>query len=521
MADISGYLNNIRSAESGETVRDSIIQCLNKINKDNPNQTKPLNVTANGTYTSETGYSYNPVTVNVPTGGASGYTFEELEVTENGEYEPDEDNKMFNKVTVNVPQFANELAPDGYTITQNGEYDPLLDGYDGYGKIIVNVNEKTGDGPFTVEFYNKPITDPSATLIHTETVNKNGSVTFTALDGTTNGQGQWFKGWSPDPTNVTRDLKCYPVYSDIVIDPTEISDTWDQICANGGAPYPIGAHKSLYVEVPAQNWDYNNPTLIENCPFYMDGTTKLYPRGVYNNTINIAVTGFLLDMVKVAQGESGSTSTWLSRKRTYANVSNTDRALFIGSGKNGDSSAPGWFKHPDPSILIQKRQDWGNSSVRAYLNEYFFKCMSPMMQASIKPVSKTYYGAMSYDQTWPQAAFKQSSDRIWIPSMAEFKTWINSYVHDSSYPVTVSKFEELLSLEQGVDYTTDYETIGLDFSWDADNPSTNFRDYCNTFYNTNEGPGGYNFSPRIINNVRTIFIGSSLNCLRFFIGFCL
>ena len=128
MADISGYLNNIRSAESGETVRDSIIQCLNKINNDNPNKTKPLNVTANGTYTSETGFSYNPVTVNVPAGGASNYTFEELEVTENGEYEPEEDNTMYKKVTVNVPQLANDLAPDGYTITQNGEYDPLLDG---------------------------------------------------------------------------------------------------------------------------------------------------------------------------------------------------------------------------------------------------------------------------------------------------------------------------------------------------------------------------------------------------------
>ena len=534
MADISSKLDKIKSAERGEDVRDAIIGALRDINNDVPaDMSNPERVTADMPGGSDLTIPFNPpklvseIYVRQAGSGGKSTTLKDITITENGEYPTDEDdydpsteNRYYKKVKVDVPQLANKIEMDEVVIEQNGTYSATEWGVDGLRTITVNVQAAAGEGPFTVEFYSKPVSDPTSALIHTELVAKNGSVTFTALDGTTNGQGQWFKGWSPDPVNVTRDLKCYPVYSDIVIDPTEISDTWDQICANGGAPYPIGAHKSLYVEVPAQDWNYTNPDLIENCPFYMDGTTKLYPRGIYQ-TINIATTGFLLDMIKVAQGESGSTSTWLSRRRAYANVSDADRALFIGSGDGSDNRAPAWYKHPDSSILPRKRQDWGNSSIRAYLNEYFFKCMSPMMQATIKPVSKTYYGAMSYDQTWPQAAFKQSSDRIWIPSMAEFKTWLNSYPHNQGYPTTLSKFEELLSLEQGVDYTTDYETLGLDFGWDVDNPATNFRDYCNTFYNVSSGPSGYTFSSRTLNNVKTISISSALRCLYFFIGFCL
>lgn len=506
MADISGYLNNIRSAESGETVRDSIIQCLNKINKDNPNQTKPLNVTANGTYTSETGFSYNPVTVNVPSGGQSGYTFEELEVTENGEYEPDEDNKMFNKVTVNVPQLAKDLAPDGYTITQNGEYDPLLDGYDGYGKIIVNVNEKTGDGPFTVEFYNKPVTDPSAALIHTETVNKYGSVAYTALDGTTNGQGQWFKGWSPDPVNVTRDLKCYPVYSDIVIDPTEISDTWDQICANGGAPYPIGAHKSLYIEVPEQTWSASPSSIVEGTPVREIDGKRCYPRGRNNKEVYIARTGFLLDMVKVAQGESGSTSTWLSKNPTYANVSDSDRALYIGSAGDTANGCAGWGDIDNYGYVVN-RFDWGNSAIRTYLHEKFMPCMPTSLQSTIKAVSKTYYGSLNYIDITPAKAFKQSSDKIWIPSIAELKTFFNSKELSSGYSSILAKFRDLLGIETGIDYTTNYEDIGLIFSSNG---------VCLRDHTDNEG--SYNFT---LGSGNSCSIAYTFPCIYFSIGFCL
>lgn len=511
MADISGYLNNIRSAESGETVRDSIIQCLNKINNDNPNKTKPLNVTANGTYTSETGYSYNPVTVNVPAGGASNYTFEELEVTENGEYEPEEDNTMYKKVTVNVPQLANDLAPDGYTITQNGEYDPLLDGYDGYGKIIVNVNEATGEGPFTVTFYGPDKVTP----IKTETVVKYGSAECTALDGTTY-QGQWFKGWNPPPTGVTRDLKCYPVYGDIIIDPTEIQDDWETICAKAGADYPIGAHKSLYIEVPEQYWVWNDPAHPETPTRTIDGKICV-PRGDINNFVNIARTGYLLDFVKVAQGESGSTSTWLTKGLTYANVSNSRQALYIGSGNRNDNAAPGWGDTSNYYFVVD-RFDWGNSAIRLYLNEKFLPSMPQCLQNSIKAVTKTYYGAMSYRDMWPSTAFKQSSDRIWIPSMSELKSVLNSKTLTQAYPVELSTFQNLLATEPGVDYTANYDELGFTY-FNDENQGIVLRDYCNGFYNTNDGPGAYQLMPAA--GGESIGVRYSLFAQYFAIGFCL
>ena len=381
MADISGYLNNIRSAESGETVRDSIIQCLNKINNDNPNKTKPLNVTANGTYTSETGFSYNPVTVNVPAGGASNYTFEELEVTENGEYEPEEDNTMYKKVTVNVPQLANDLAPDGYTITQNGEYDPLLDGYDGYGKIIVNVNEATGDGPFTVEFYDKVVTDPTGTVMQTQTVNKNGSASFDPRNGyPTSPIGQVFMGWNPEPVNVTRDLKCYPRFGDQTVAVGEIPDSWEVICSKGGSGYPIGSFKSL-----AYGATYDGSELIPYFPNAGIGENDKY---VYN-TITL--------MVKVADGEDGSTSSWLG-------LANTN--ILTKSSGSGPSSIVLWT----PQYWDNDWYSMGNQYLRGFYNGAYFNHMSDIFKQHIKAVTKY---TVKTDIVYP------TSDKIWIPSAKE------------------------------------------------------------------------------------------------------
>lgn len=381
MADISGYLNNIRSAESGETVRDSIIQCLNKINNDNPNKTKPLNVTANGTYTSETGFSYNPVTVNVPAGGASNYTFEELEVTENGEYEPEEDNTMYKKVTVNVPQLANDLAPDGYEITQNGEYDPLLDGYDGYGKIIVNVNEATGEGPFTVEFYDKDISDPTGTVMQTQTVNKNGSASFDSRNGyPTSPIGQVFMGWNPEPVNVTRDLKCYPRFGDQTVAVGEIPDTWEVICAKGGSGYPIGSFKSL-----AYGATFDGSELI---PYFPNAGIDEDAKYVYN-TITL--------MVKVADGEDGSTSSWLG-------VANTN-SLTKSSG-SGPSSIVLWT----PQYWDNDWYSMGNQYLRGFYNGAYFNHMSDIFKQHIKAVTKY---TVKTDIVYP------TSDKIWIPSTKE------------------------------------------------------------------------------------------------------
>ena len=415
MADISGYLNNIRSAESGETVRDSIIQCLNKINKDNPNKTKPLNVTANGTYTSETGYSYNPVTVNVPGGGSSNYTFEELEVTENGEYEPDEDNKMFNKVTVNVPQLAKDLAPDGYTITQNGEYDPLLDGYDGYGKIIVNVNEATGDGPFQVKFYDKPVTDPTAAVHETQLIAKGGSAATTYRP--TAPVGLSFVGWDPSPVNITRDMKCYPKFASQSVVIGEIPDDWDVICANGGAGYPLGSFKSLAYGATIPGAEIH----------------ELIPPWPSGNDYAISSSGMA---IKVAEGESGTNSSWI------------------------------WFWFSAGALNQAPDNGWSQTGGLDYTNRYYhtfltclFNHMADIFKVSIKDCLK--YTQCS-DRNAPPYSIKPVSDKIWVPSVKEMMgtdqetvgmNIVSAYGEETQYETNYKKYVE--NVPQSIAYFND------------------------------------------------------------------
>lgn len=452
MADISGYLNNIKSAESGETVRDSIIQCLNKINNDNPTTIKPLNVTANGTYSSETGFAYNPVTVNVPSGGASSYTFEELQVTENGEYEPEEENKMYNKVTVNVPQFAKDLAPDGFTITQNGEYDPLLDGYDGYGKIIVKVNEQTGEGPFTVQFYDATGT----TVIQTTQVNKYGSASCTVYDGASY-QGQVFKGWNPTPTSVTRDLKCYPQFGDVIIDPGEITDTWEQICAVRGAGYAIGKYKTLYFFVPGI--DTSTPEGCAKVPSMIFHDKEMWPCAGPNNyrALQIADTTVVCQMMKVAEGEDGTTSTWLCKNATFVN--NVTGAMAGGSNQYTWMEVPG--RNDASAGKVSTATDWLNSTARLLLNNNFINAMPACLQATIKPVTKVSRCRVDYNNRESGVIFKTSSERIWLPSLKEMETFLHDTVGDQPTTGTSKEAWQTIIEPSGIDYTANWETIDL------------------------------------------------------------
>ena len=450
MANISGLLNNIKSAESGETVRDAIIQALEKINNDNPTQTKPLNVTANGTYTSETGFAYNPVTVNVPAGGTSGYSFEELKVTENGEYEPDDENTMYNKVTVEVPQFANELAPDGFRIEQNGEYDPLLDGYDGYGKIIVAVNEATGAGPFTVEYYNS-----AGALVHTEQVPKNGNGTWHGLDGTTDASGQYFKSWNPNPVNVTRDLKCYAQYGEYIIDPGEIQDSWEQICAVKGAGYAIGQYKTLYFLLPAYQASVEASRLT--LPSMTFKGKEMWPVGPGNVETDfvMADTTVVAQMVKVAEGEGGTTSTWICKNSISPVNYPSDRNRMHAGAHAGtwwDYTIRGSSEHQCDST------DWANSTLRLMLNNYWINYMPECLKATIKPVDKAYRGRIDYSVRTAGLIFKSSTDRIWIPSSKELKTFLEDIAI-----VPGTNFDPLSSCYEptGIDYTENWQTLDL------------------------------------------------------------
>ena len=429
MADISSYLDNIRRAESGETVRDSIINCLSSINNDQPIKTKPLDVTENGTYSSN-GYAYSPVTVHVA--GSSSYKFKELEVTENGEYEP-EKGEMFNKVVVDV-DMEKDIMKDPLVINQNGEWDALQDGYYGYSKVVVNVTEATGNGPFTVNFF-----DSNGTVIATQSVPKYGNANCTLLDGTTK-DGLYFNGWNPSPTNVTRDLDCKPSYGDYIIDPGQIQDTWDVVCANGGSKYPIGAYKVLTISPPPAS-----PDFVYVGYDYSEGSIFKVPDGC----------SFTARMVKVAQGESGSSSTWISNATIC--VPSTCLA-YEGNGHYRTQNMYSCMTLDGDGCSYWSRSipytDWGNCFMRWWLNNVVITNFPESLQRNIKTVQKWYTGHTNAGtKNGGNVLLEKSSlDRIWVPSIKEFKTKFQSY---SAY--AGSAFETYTE-GNGIDY---YQELGI------------------------------------------------------------
>lgn len=146
------------------------------------------------------------------------------------------------------------------------------------------------EAPFTVRFF----ADDRTTILKTDTtVPYAGNATCTDLDGTIV-NGEYFKGWNPNPTNVKEDIDCYPIRGEYQISSGEIEDSWETICALKGAGYPLGSFKTLHFTVPAYTYDMVLPK--------KDGTSE-------QKTVNVSAKEILMHMVKVAEGEDSSTSS--------------------------------------------------------------------------------------------------------------------------------------------------------------------------------------------------------------------
>lgn len=258
MADISGYLKNIREASRGEDVRDTIIKALDTINRDNPITLEPLNVTANGTYGASAGRGYSRVTVQVPEGATNSITLNDTKITENGTFKPDE-GEAFSSVVVEVPQYVNEIMQETKEIVYEGDqtYVALRDGYDGYSAI--HIIDPTSGGPggggatFTVTFQM-----PDGTHIQTKTgVPFGGGAT---VDGPLpTSPGMRFVGWNPNPINVKTNMVCKAVFKDLTWFPNEITDDWATIakkCNDDPDAYQIGQFKGMEIGAAGDRYSY-------------------------------------------------------------------------------------------------------------------------------------------------------------------------------------------------------------------------------------------------------------------------
>lgn len=309
------------------------------------------------------------------------------------------------------------------------------------GYMLINKSIPSTGGPYTVRFY-----DDEGELIQTDAnVPQYGKAHCTLLDGTIL-NGQYFKGWNPAPDSVTRDMNCYPVRGEYIISSEEIHDSWETICADNGAHYPLGAYKSLVVNVPKR----------PNAGFLEFNTVNA---GTFYSSSDVTNDGFpiAMHMVKVAEGEDGSTSTWLSTGvLPIFPYWDGGRGGYGGEGDREIRSAIIHWPHPSttsgsisPDILM----DWMNSPIREYLNNYLITQLPEILAAKIKSVSKVSksLNVVPYSNPFPSNPVGldvSSLDRLWIPSYKE----LYSFMETKTYVSDVRGACE----NSGIDYTTVY-----------------------------------------------------------------
>ena len=314
--------------------------------------------------------------------------------------------------------------------------------------MLINKAIPNTGGPYTVRFY-----DDNNNLIQTDAnVPQYGTAHCTDLDGTIVG-GLYFKGWNPSPTNVIRDMDCFPVRGDYIIRHEETHDNWETICADAGAHYPLGTYKSLVLNIPAAAVQLYASRVNYNGNWMTDGYYTTPPG--YLQDITAYAVNAAMDMVKVAEGEDGSTSTWLSTGtiRLY------DAQIVRGYGNNTVMFTNTGFQggpRPNPFYGESIQMDWECVGARKWLNEALLQALPNVLQINIKEVTKAYassnvipvnYYYRGSDRGQVKVE-KTSMDKIWIPSVKELLTMM----------AATSNWSDFSSVEEstGIDYSSVY-----------------------------------------------------------------
>ena len=338
-------------------------------------------------------------------------------------------------------------------IREDGTYYASDDGVDAYDIVVVS---KDVGQPHTVVFYG-----PDGNIIKIQAnVPYHGYATCTSLDGTTR-NGLYFKGWNPSPTNIIRDTFCYPQYGEYIIDSGEIQDDWETICAVNGAGYPLGSYKAFVVgmTIPA------NEIMCYGIGHSNNAGAGYLPRENWGFSPNVDLPlNFSFHMVKVAEGEDNSTSTWLSDGGFVIPINVIPYSRWRdGSGEwvkqDGNvglciTDFGDWYAYTQPggyrTIIAH---DWGSSFLRNFLNGFFFDHLAPCFKDAIKEVNKSYkgYNTDIYKQN-PSRVEKTSLDKIWVPSVKELGARLELCTIGNMSPNTFADIVEI----NGIDYSNVY-----------------------------------------------------------------
>lgn len=284
----------------------------------------------------------------------------------------------FRQVKIDIPA---DVKPK--TITKNGEYYAADDGCLGYSKVTVNVPGGAGGGPFTVIFY-----DENGNILQKDSNVPYGGNAHFAGTNPTSSIGQTFVGWNPEPVNVRDNMNCYPRFADIQVLIGEITDDWATILEDKGARYPLGSYKSL-----AYGTTFTKEELMA-----IGCTEQQAEAGAYASFITV--------FYKVAMGEGGTTSTWLSQavQFTYSDFNpQSTYAVKIPS-------------MPNPTCTYPESID------REFL-KLMYSHMSESFKNAIKPVIK--YTQTSRDKYGSLVV--PHEELLWMPSVREM------YVEDESF----------------------------------------------------------------------------------------
>ena len=439
MAEISGYLNVIKNAASGELVRNAIIDCMREINEDGPLKKASLVITSdrNTTYKPGKGKAFTSVTVNIDSSGESDpsktYTYEPCRVTspENTTIYPPE-NTMFNSVEVAI-EYENEtsahLAEEGHMTYYNvdestgqkyWDANSVGSGVDYVKRVWIDTDipglnqggstggSGSGKGPWTVTFLNAS----GGTVCGTVSDIPNGG---SVNDGNGNipniieVTGRQGGVWSGSVNAVYSNMTVFPTFPK-----TQGSGTipfWDDILKDCGASAEIGAtceytpegreHLTSKIIFSEARYDYSSD-----------------PRTLVHMTFDAGDFALpSMTFMKVASGEAGTTSTWLSTEPLTLVGYNQTGMIYLPTNSTGQTS--GGSENPGD-------EDYRTSLFANFINFRVAAMFDERTRAKIQPVRKWQFGYSNTDVASGDVAdmgykTQLTDDKfsVWIPSMGE------------------------------------------------------------------------------------------------------
>ena len=534
-ADIRKYLDIIRNANSGESVRDAIINCMRDINAESAIRATNLVITKadNVTHTAPKGFAFKNVTVNIDSEGENDpdktYIYKELAITnqeDNGEYPPpDEPNTAYNRVIVKIEDdaitttIADELEMTHTTTdpTSGRKYwEPMLDseGYTAVKRVWIGTGAGInlpdypggsgstpgtgGSGPFVVTFVN----EIGRRIASVEGIQSGNSVWQTDPELNTKLQGNYaesvsgktFSGWKcsngGNLDSVISNFTASPDYTYTTGGGT-ISKSWTEIIANKGADLALGSTKAVISDQITMQNPIPSFSVTSDCSVDEAGNhhTLIFPK-----ITSIPAGKFNLDFMVVAHGEGNTTTTFLSTmplpyNNFMSSIYNYDTMV-----THTPSEIPDWIWPYSAAQNVSTNYGCEDIVGSVYYKS-LMRVLYYLLPKELKDAVKTCSTKCQYILTQPNVGRNQirstpaaawtslgqrggTNEKCWIPSYGELTSLcsVATKNHTTDGSVYYGEYAWKPESTQSVGYGTvkDYSAAG----WVPANSATDYRRIC-------------------------------------------